>query len=103
MLHMRRTVVRTAPQFFRRFGDSKVSSAVRSDAEYTLSPYADSNDFGYGRGTQYCLLTLKHPAFAGKMDANVLRELYSAKQEHGCLSPPCQFLYVWYDSSYLEQ
>lgn len=50
--------------------------------EYTLSPYTDSNDLGYGRGTQFCLLTVRHPALDAKgEDALALRELYDAKAQ----------------------
>ena len=52
-------------------------------AEFTLAPYRDVYALGYGRGTQFLMLTLRHPAFeAGKGDAPAceVKALYAAKQ-----------------------
>lgn len=47
-------------------------------ASFTLSPYADRPEGGYLRGSDFCLLTLEHPAFLDA-DTMPLRELYSSK------------------------
>ena len=56
--------------------------SLSTRTEFTFSPYTDSNDLGYGRGTQFCLLTVRHPALDAKgEDALTLRELYDAKAQ----------------------
>ena len=49
------------------------SPSVRiSRAAFSLSPYSDVYDLGYGRGTQFCMLTLRHPKTSESSDEECL-------------------------------
>ena len=47
--------------------------------EFTLAPYREGSEFGFGRGTQYCMLTLKHELVTADHHKNL--QLYVRKQE----------------------
>ena len=47
--------------------------------EFTLAPYMEGSEFGFGRGTQYCMLTLKHELVTADHHKNL--QLYVRKQE----------------------
>ena len=46
---------------------------------FTLAEYHESQAFGLGKGTQFCLLSLKHPLITANHEAN--EAFYKAKQE----------------------
>ena len=53
--------------------------ALSSSPAFTLHAFTDSNDFGFGRGAQFCMLNLRHDAlFAAAQDPAAL---YAAKYE----------------------
>ena len=43
---------------------------------FTLHAFTDANDFGFGRGAQFCMLNLRHDALFAKGDPAAL---YAAK------------------------
>ena len=53
--------------------------ALSSTPTFTLHAFTDGNDFGFGRGAQFCMLNLRHDAlFAAAQDPAAL---YAAKYE----------------------
>ena len=53
--------------------------ALSSTPTFTLHKFTDANDFGFGRGAQFCMLNLRHDAlFAAAQDPAAL---YAAKYE----------------------
>lgn len=53
--------------------------ALSSTPTFTLHKFTDGNDFGFGRGSQYCMLNLRHDAlFAAASDPAAL---YAKKYE----------------------
>ena len=60
-----------------------LSSRTHSlEAAFTLSPYEDAPQGGHDRGSDFCLLTLQHEAFA-QSDTLGIREVYSRKAVAG--------------------
>ena len=39
--------------------------ALSSTPTFTLHKFTDGNDFGFGRGSQFCMLNLRHDALFG--------------------------------------
>ena len=52
---------------------------VMPEYMFTLAEYHESQGFGLGKGTQFCLLSLKHPLITADHEAN--DAFYKAKQE----------------------
>ena len=52
--------------------------ALSSSPAFTLHAFTDSNDFGFGRGAQFCMLNLRHDALFAKGDPAAL---YAKKYE----------------------
>ena len=48
------------------------TAATTSSVEFTISPYKETYELGYGRGTQFCMLSLLHPSVADKENAMAL-------------------------------
>eukprot|EP00928_Gymnodinium_smaydae_P054964 TRINITY_DN38642_c0_g1_i1.p1 TRINITY_DN38642_c0_g1~~TRINITY_DN38642_c0_g1_i1.p1 ORF type:complete len:317 (+),score=50.82 TRINITY_DN38642_c0_g1_i1:87-1037(+) len=44
-------------------GSFRTFSVAPDAVEFTLHPYSDRPELGYERGTDFCMLTLRHPAF----------------------------------------
>jgi hypothetical protein len=58
---------------------SLCASASPPSPEFTLSLYIDSSQ--QGRGDQFCLLTLSHPAFSATGGTSALRDVYTQKAD----------------------
>ena len=56
--------------------------ALSSTPTFTLHAFSDGNDFGFGRGAQFCMLNLRHDAlFAEAADpAALYAEKYAARR-----------------------
>ena len=55
--------------------------ALSSSPAFTLHAFADGNDFGFGRGSQFCMLNLRHDAlFAKDNPAALYAEKYAARR-----------------------
>ena len=55
--------------------------ALSSTPTFTLHKFTDGNDFGFGRGSQYCMLNLRHDALFTKGDpAALYAEKYAARR-----------------------
>ncbi len=54
--------------------------ALSSRTEFSISPYVETSELGFGRGTQFCLLSLLHPTFDGATATDEsLKAVYAAK------------------------
>ena len=56
--------------------------ALSSTPTFTLHKFTDGNDFGFGRGSQFCMLNLRHDALfaAAKDPATLYAEKYKARR-----------------------
>ena len=55
--------------------------ALSSTPTFTLHAFTDSNDFGFGRGAQFCMLNLRHDAlFAADNPAALYAEKYDLRR-----------------------
>ena len=55
--------------------------ALSSTPTFTLHKFTDGNDFGFGRGSQFCMLNLRHDAlFAADNPAALYAEKYKARR-----------------------
>ena len=56
--------------------------ALSSTPTFTLHKFTDGNDYGFGRGSQFCMLNLRHDALfaAAKDPATLYAEKYKARR-----------------------
>jgi len=64
----------------RRFAADATPQQHAVATEFTLAPYREVLSFGMGRGTNYCMITLLHPAFKKKTMVDI-DKMYDDKIE----------------------